>query len=237
MADAHNRLFIPNVEEFFNDLLQLLYQCDENDLDEGVAEITCRRFEEYQQTLRVMYSRVREYRPNEALQLIEDLEHLLVTVSHKIEQLQLFYSDSYFEHQDQVDNSNCTGLSVEIRHGNVGRPRYEITQTQIELLHDELGFRWVDIARMLGVSSQTLTRRRQDLFMPIGHQQNFSNLSDAELDQLINEILALTPQSGLCLSQGALRSRGYRIQRRRVAEALQRLDPVTSALRQSRGII
>ena len=69
MADAHNRLFIPNVEEFFNDLLQLLYQCDENDLDEGVAEITCRRFEEYQQTLRVMYSRVREYRPNEALQL------------------------------------------------------------------------------------------------------------------------------------------------------------------------
>ena len=73
---------------------------------------------------------------------------------------------------------------------------------------------------MLGVSSQTLTRRRQDLFMPMGHWQNFSNLSDAELDQLINEILALTPQSGLRLAQGALRSRGYRIQRRRVAEAL-----------------
>ena len=73
--------------------------------------------------------------------------------------------------------------------------------------------------------------------MPIGHQQNFSNLSDAELDQIISEILALTPQSGLRLVQGALRSRGYRIQRRRVAEALQRLDPVTSALRQSRGII
>ena len=128
-------------------------------------------------------------------------------------------------------------MSVEIRHGNVGRPRYEITQTQIELLHDELSFRWVDIARMLGVSSQTLTRRRQDLLMPIGHQQNFSNLSDAELDRVISEILALTPQSGLRLVLGALRSRGYRIQRRQVAEALQRLDPVTSALRQSRGII
>ena len=96
MADAHNRLFVPNVEDFFNDLLQLLYRCEENDLDEGVAEITCRRLEEYQQTLRVMYSRVREYRPNEAVQFIEDLEHLLVIVSQKIEQLQLFYSGSYF---------------------------------------------------------------------------------------------------------------------------------------------
>ena len=49
--------------------------------------------------------------------------------------------------------------------------------------------------------------------------------------------MAVTPQSGLGLVQGALRSRGFRIQRHRVIKALQRLDPVTSALRQSRRII
>ena len=238
MADVRNRFFVPNVEEFFNDLLRTLHQCDENYLDEGSEEFISRRLEQYQQTLRVMYSRVREYRPNAPVQLLEDMEQLLDIISSKIEQLQSLYDDNYFEDRmDTVNNEQRTSLSAHMHLGNVGRPRYEITQEQIELLHDALGFRWADIARMLGVSSRTLIRRRQDFSMPVGHQQNFSTLSDDALDRVISEILAITPQSGLRLVQGALRSRGYRIQRRRIIEALQRLDPITSALRQTRGII
>ena len=73
--------------------------------------------------------------------------------------------------------------------------------------------------------------------MPLGQDHNFSNLTDAELDSIVREILSITPQSGLGLVQGALRLRGLRIQRHRVLSRLRRLDPITSALQQSRTII
>lgn len=90
---------------------------------------------------------------------------------------------------------------------------------------------------MFGVSPRTLNHRRQELGMPVGHDHNFSPLTDNELDTLVQEILSITPQSGVGLVLGALRSSGLRVQRRRVLESLRRLDPIASALRQSRRII
>ena len=121
--------------------------------------------------------------------------------------------------------------------GNTGRPWYEITREEIHGLREALGFRWADIARMLGMSTRTLSRQRQEFCMQLGHQNNFSSLSDEELDSRIRNILLTTPQSGGCLIQGPLRSRGLRIQRHCVIEALERLDTVTSVLRQSPRII
>ena len=62
--------------------------------------------------------------------------------------------------------------------------------------------------------------------MPLGQEHNYSSLSDRDLDNIMRSILLVTPQSGVGLVQGALRSRELRIQRRRVIEALRRLDPV-----------
>ena len=73
--------------------------------------------------------------------------------------------------------------------------------------------------------------------MPLGQEHNYSSLSDGDLDNIARSILLVTPQSGVGLVQGALRSRELRIQRRRVVEALRRLDPVMAVLRQSRRII
>ena len=73
--------------------------------------------------------------------------------------------------------------------------------------------------------------------MPLGQEHNFSSLSDGDLENIVRSIILVTPQSGVGLVQGALRSRGLRIQRRRVIEALRRLDRVMSVLRQSRRII
>ena len=56
------------------------------------------------------------------------------------------------------------------RSSNAERPRHEIRQDQIHRLSEELGFRWVDIARMLGMSPRTLSRRRQEFGMPLGQQ-------------------------------------------------------------------
>ena len=55
------------------------------------------------------------------------------------------------------------------------RPRYIITETQIRMLREE-GFRWVDVARILGVSPITLRRRRTESEMAVS--DNFDDIPD-----------------------------------------------------------
>ena len=236
---ASNRFYIPNANEFFEGLLSLLHQCGDclnENTDGGHAEFLARRLEEYQRTLRVMYGRVTE--SVQGNQLTQDLELLMQVVDSRLQSLATLYSDYHYQGStEELSNTQNSQLFILERSGNPGRPRFEIRQEQIHGLREALGFRWVDIARMLGMSPRTLIRRRQEFGMPLGQQHNFSSLSDADLDNIVRSILSVTPQSGVGLVQGALRSRGLRIQRRRVIEALQRLDPVMSVLRQSRRII
>ena len=59
-----------------------------------MSEYYCRRLEEYQRTLRVMYARLLEYGPN-AIQLIQDIEQLLDIIGLKVEGFGQFYNDNY----------------------------------------------------------------------------------------------------------------------------------------------
>ena len=88
----------------------------------------------------------------------------------RIERLEALYSDRLLNEQDYTDENNRLpiALGAENRNGCVGRPRIEITQEQIEVLRNNLGFKWIDIARMFGVSSRTLIRRREELGMSLG---------------------------------------------------------------------
>ena len=159
---------------------------------------------------------------------------LINAIGERIERLETLYNDEHFE---DTDAQEYDVLGTDNGDGSVGRPRVEISQEQIEILRNNLGFKWVDIARMFGVSSRTLSRRRQEFGMSLGHEHNSSSITENELDILVREIMSVTPQSGAGFVQGALRSRGLRIQRHRVVASLRRLDPVTSALRQSCTII
>ena len=69
------------------------------------------------------------------------------------------------------------------------------------------------------------------------NRESHSIIRDNELDILVRGILQITPRIGYRLVQGALRGRGLRIQRRRVLESLQRVDPVTVTMRASRSIV
>ena len=63
----------------------------------------------------------------------------------------------------------------------------------------------IDIARILCVSSRTLSCRHQELGMSVGHASNFGQISDASaLDDLVRNILTSAPQSGIGLSTGNL---------------------------------
>ena len=75
--------------------------------------------------------------------------------------------------EESITTQNSQLFTLE-RSGNAERPRYEIRQEQIHGLREALGFRWVDIARMLEMSPRTLSRQRQEFGMPLGQQHNFS---------------------------------------------------------------
>lgn len=91
MAAFHNRFFIPGVGEFFNALFDLLRQSEANDIDGDTAEFCMRRLEEYQRTIGLMYSRLREYRlysPEVTEQLVEDMGTLLNIIGLRVERLE-----------------------------------------------------------------------------------------------------------------------------------------------------
>ena len=228
---AGNLFFVPNAAEFFESLVSLLQQCElcrQENSDGGLAEFLGRRLEEYQ---RVMYGRVRESVSGEETELTRDLERLIEVIGRQLESLTTLYSD----HDHQIDAEMTSmgedsTLFIITRSDNAGRLRYEITQEQIHSLRKALGFRWVDIARILGMSTT------QEFGMPLGHHSSFSSLPDEELDNDIRNIILITPQSGVGLVQGALRSRGLRVQRRRVIEHIRIVGIGTSLQwRQMRG--
>ena len=64
--------------------------------------------------------------------------------------------------------------------------------------------------------------------------KEFSSLRDSKLDDIIQQILSVTPGAGLRMVQGAVRQRGLVVQRDRI---LCRVDPVTTSLRNARTII
>lgn len=120
-----------------------------------------------------------------------------------------------------------------------GRPALNITKEQIEYLRS-LHFSWEKIAQLLHTSVSTVQRRRRT-FGTSEEFEQYSVISDHELDQIYKEITAadtnasnggfLTPNIGRRRFIGALRSRGLRVQRWRVSNCLRRLDPIGTALR------
>ena len=134
-------------------------------------------------------------------------------------------------------NDPLVHVGVTLRSGLVGRPRLQVLQEQLQTLHNDAGFRWPDIGRILGISDRTLRCRRHEFGFPVGMAEHFSDITDDELDVNVREILQATPNAGQRLVEGGLRHRGVRIQRHRIQEAIRRVDPVVSTLRAAQQII
>ena len=122
----------------------------------------------------------------------------------------------------------------------IAHPRSRLRNTNFPVwttLHNDAGFRWADVAGILGVSERTLRRRRHQFGLTVGRGDDFTDISNNDLDNHVSEILRTTPSSGQRLVEGGLRNRGLRIQRRRIQESMRRVDPVISTLRSARNII
>ena len=68
----------------------------------------------------------------------------------------------------------------------------------------------------------TLHRHVRELGL---EETRYSEIDDQELDVFVRTILALLPNSGEVMIRGVLCGRGVRIQRSRLRESIQRVDP------------
>ncbi|CAB3997619.1 hypothetical protein AC249_AIPGENE26499 [Paramuricea clavata] len=69
--------------------------------------------------------------------------------------------------------------------------------------------------------------------MPLGNSGNFSSISDDQLDEEVQSILQVSPNSGERMLVGGIRAKGLIVQRRRVRASIVRIDPVSRELRQN----
>ena len=100
-----------------------------------------------------------------------------------------------------------------------GRPRLQINQEQLIFLA-ESNFRVKDIATLFSCSSRTIERRLHDLHIRL---RDFSDISDAELDEIVGRIVTLHPRSGEKTVSGQLQSQGHKVQRERIRLSLHRV--------------
>ena len=111
--------------------------------------------------------------------------------------------------------------------GAKGRPKFQITQEQLEYLFS-LSFSWSGIAMLLGISRMTLFRYRREFNMIDNPQQS---LSDNQLRTMITQLRLEMPSIGETMLMGHLRSCGYNITRERLRAAIHATDPINTTLR------
>lgn len=96
-----------------------------------------------------------------------------------------------------------------------GRPKVDVDLEQLSMLLD-LNITWEAISSLLDVSVSTLKRRAKES----GLDKSYTNISDAELESLVQDYLLVSPTAGEVLIQGNIRSMGLRIQRERIRKAI-----------------
>ncbi|XP_033122217.1 uncharacterized protein LOC117121206 [Anneissia japonica] len=113
-----------------------------------------------------------------------------------------------------------------------GRPEIEFDiERAKEML--KLQFTIADIARVFGVSRTTVYRHLNRN----GHEPSkYTDITNQELEMVVDEIKKSHPNAGEAYLMGHLRSRGIRIQRARLRKALQAVDPTGVQRRRLRTI-
>ena len=143
----------------------------------------------------------------------------------------------YFENMEGDLSENTLHVSAHTCERNYtgmkGQPKFEVCKRQIEFLR-ELHFSWVRIAELLGISTKTLSRRRQEF--QIDDEQNWSSIGNGELREVMQNIMSISPGIGQTRMLAALCSRALKVQRWKVRELMRQLDPVGIALRWRRSI-
>jgi len=129
-------------------------------------------------------------------------------------------------YQNKLDWFEMQHQSFEIskvinqKDGRVGRPNKLINEEQVASLRS-LGMNWKKIANILGICEDTLRKKRQSF----SNDMSYSDLTDPELDRIIQELLISNPCLGERMVQGHLLAKGHKVQRFRMRESIHRVTP------------
>ncbi len=131
------------------------------------------------------------------------------------------------ELQDQAQ-TGLSNIPPLILSGRPGRPQFDVSEEQLTYLIEN-NFTAPQMAKLVGVSLRTIERRMSAYGLSI--RGRYSDVTDAELEQVMSEIKSVHPQCGNIQMKGHLLSRGLRVQQRRIRETLRAVDPEGSIMR------
>ena len=107
-----------------------------------------------------------------------------------------------------------------------------IHNLQVELLR-EMRYSWDQIAEVLMVSRTTLWRCLNELGLTLS---SYSDITDSELDGVLEILVKNYPRSGIMMMWGHLRSINIFVSRKRIHESLIRVSPQILGERRSHTI-
>lgn len=90
-----------------------------------------------------------------------------------------------------------------------------------------IGLKWNQISELIGISERTLRKRRKYFQHDAS---SYSPLENETLDYNVGEILDGSPNSGERMVIGALLARNIKVQRSRVRDSLNRVNPERQSL-------
>ncbi|RVE66924.1 hypothetical protein OJAV_G00112930 [Oryzias javanicus] len=124
------------------------------------------------------------------------------------------------EHNEHVQEvARCSAVNTVP--GEMGRPRYDIEEERlIELL--VLNLSVPCISKLLGVSTRTIERRMADFGLSV--RQRYSQISEEQLDQAIQQIKTELPTAGYRMVKGRLLSMGINVQWQKLTASMHRVD-------------
>lgn len=228
--------WLPDTENFFETVEVTLVRARQQlrSCDVECSQYWVTKLETFEEIFTLLKARVIQAFPDR-----QRLHELVGNLLHMISWLKIQFGITalHISDQEQHVQGEQHSHNLLVHHtGEVGRPRCRNTlgEQQLRFLRDNLGLRWADIARCLGISERTLRRWRYEFGLI--SSDNYTNLSSECLDDHVRDVLQTTPRIGLSLVRGALQSRGLNVQRERVREAINRVDPLSRTIRHTQFI-
>jgi hypothetical protein len=227
-----------SVEAFLLDLPALLEQAERHIHNDNmnIVEYLRRRLHDYYTALSIIVMHCIEQNIcNEIVLMLREILHRLFASLERYNEL----CDFNFDGDDASEISSNLSFSEERTH-EPGRPRINVSpDTLVDLynLHNS----WSIVSRQTGLSYRTLLRRRREYGLQVantvGPRNTYTEIGEEQLCNAVRDILRTIPDAGETYVIGALRSRGIHIQRWRVRNAIQTVDPISRALRRTFAVV
>ena len=134
MASLGPRIWLPNTENFFHELVDLIRNAEQSRTYCDSPDFYCRRLKEYERTLSVLTTRITESYTTEQFLIIN--LHILCTYLNSLRNEFNVIVENYertserFSLEESYDRAVCTAE----RNGLVGRPRIQVTEEQLTTL-------------------------------------------------------------------------------------------------------